>query len=363
MFQRLVLAAAVGALLSTGAAAQSSVTLYGRLNTTLERSKAPALDANGNPIFDPISEKFIERTSNDMRNNASRIGFKGVEDLGGGLKGLFLIEHGFDSDTGAQSQSRFWARESWVGLGGGFGRLRLGNMGATAAYYATADYVSLHNHDTGTSADAFYFYLGDPTNTISYNTPDIGGLVVEAQFGLKEAGQRHTVVLAANYDRGPIHLGAAYAKGPPDAYGADLASSFGGENTRASQLGLRALVDIGPFTLGGYYLRDELKFAVPGQPDDGIDRDSYRVSLMYTTGALELHGNLGIARELKGSSGGTLEDSRASQATLGANYNLSKRTKVYGFFTKLENKRSADYFTGVVGSDFTSLGLGVRHNF
>lgn len=108
--------AALATLATASAYAQSSVSIYGRMNVTLERQK------DGD-----VTDKVVQ-------NNASRIGFRGLEELGAGLRAGFLIEHGFSPDTGAQTQTAFWARKSNVFLEGPFGNLRLGNMGQTAAY-------------------------------------------------------------------------------------------------------------------------------------------------------------------------------------------------------------------------------------
>ena len=128
------------ALVGTSAAfAQSSVTLYGRVNTTVERQKDGDVSKTG------------------LFNNNSRFGFKGQEDLGGGLKAGFQLESGFDSSSGASDSRGFFARQSEVNLSGGFGMVRLGNF-MSESYYATADFISNHNHDTGSSADALYAY-------------------------------------------------------------------------------------------------------------------------------------------------------------------------------------------------------------
>ena len=123
---------AIAATLAAPAFAQSSVTVYGRLNVTLESRKINGLTDKG--VF----------------NNSSRIGFKGVEDLGGGLKAGFQLEHGFNPATGAAGGT-FWGRQSEANLSGAFGMIRLGNF-TSEAYFATADYISMHNHDTGISA-------------------------------------------------------------------------------------------------------------------------------------------------------------------------------------------------------------------
>ncbi len=337
--KRSIFLAALATLTSGAALAQSSVTVYGRLNVSAER------------------QKDGDTTLNVLQNNASRIGFKGTEDLGGGLKASFLIEHGFNADTGTQSQSAFWGRESWVGLEGAFGKVRLGNVGfGTAAYFATADYISMHNHDTGTSSDAFYLYPGAPlTNVIAYATPNVAGFTAEAQFGLKESTKtKNTFVLAGNYDAGPLHLGASYVSAPTG-----LLTPPASDNSK--EFGIRGLYEMGPFTVGAYYINNKL--------DDGagnsLKRNAVRVSAMYAMGASEFHVNVGKAGDFKAN--GTSLDDGATQFTLGYNYNLSKRTKVYGFYTQVSNQGDAVtggvYNVSTPGTKFSSLALGMRHNF
>ena len=338
--KRSLFLAAVATLAGTSAMAQSSVTIYGRLNTSVERQKQVTIDTETLAVS--------EQTVTALQNNASRIGFKGSEDLGGGLRAFFLIEHGFSVDTGSAAGT-FWGRESNVGLEGSFGKVRLGNMGPTAAYFATADYISMHNHDTGTSSDAFYFYQGRANNMIAYTTPNFGGVSVEAQLGLAEnTAPKRTVVVAANYVGGPLHLGAAYVNGTDN-------SGFGGEEGK--QFGLRALYEMGPFTAGAYFINDKIRDTVGNE----LKRNSYRLSAMYAFGASEVHANVGKAAKLK-ANGNSLDGSDATQTTLAYNYNLSKRTKVFAFYTKLSGD-GADGYAALTGGVKSSLAAGVRHNF
>ena len=339
--KRSLFLAAVATLAGTSALAQSSVTIYGRLNTSVER------------------QKDGDTTITALQNNASRIGFKGSEDLGGGLKASFLIEHGFNVDTGAASggAAGFWGRESWVALEGNFGRVRLGNMGPTAAYFATADYISMHNHDTGTSSDAFYLYPGDVRNTIAYNSPSFSGVTFEAQVGLAEStNPRKTIVLAANYVGGPLHLGASYVTAPNGPVALGFTS-----NDKNNELGLRALYEMGPFTVGAYFIRNKAEDSL----GNDATRNAYRLSGMYTMGVSEFHLNFGSAGAFK--SGGTTVVDKATQFTAGYNYNLSKRTKVFAFYTQVNNKgdnvTGGDYYVSTPGTKFSSLAAGVRHNF
>ena len=201
------------------------------------------------------------------------------------------------------------------------------------AYLATADYVSMHNHDTGSSSDALFGGFQLParqSNSISYTTPSFSGLTVEVAQSLREnvAGAQNQTDIAANYDAGPLHLGAGYQK-------------FGDNKL----LALRALYEFGAVTLGGYYERDD--FVIQG------DRNNFRVAAMYTLGASEFHANVGSAGKFS-----KVADSKAQQYTLGYNYNLSKRTKVYGYVTRVN-----DSAAGIYGGDFNSTAVGIRHNF
>jgi predicted porin len=314
-----LIVAAVSALAATGALAQSSVTVYGRLNTSLEEQKN--INANGSQSV--------------MQNNASRLGFKGVEDLGGGLKAEFLLEHRFNSDTGTQTGGAFWAGDAYVGLSGGFGAVKLGRL-TSAAYYATADYISMHNHDTGTSEDKLYTYLGVNTNSIAYTTPSLGGFTAEVSMSAAEGPNKNNKVfgLGVNGAVGKLQLGFGYEKNDGD---------------KDNQFAIRGLYEMGALTLGAYYQRSDV--AVVGT------RDAYRVSAMYAMGASEFHVNLGMADDWS-----NVNNSDATQYTLGYNYNLSKRTKVYGFYTVVDNGAGLTYF-GQNGKKASSMAVGVRHNF
>ena len=320
------------ALLAAGAvSAQSSVTIYGRVNTSAEQQENIAVAGK---------QKVLQ-------SSASRIGFKGSEDLGGGLRANFILEHGFNSDTGTAGAS-FWGRQSEVNLAGGFGMLRLGNF-ISEAYFATADYISMHNHDTGTSEDKLYAYIGRNTNKIAYRTPEfVKGLTLEVAGTLGEGGGRKsTYDVAANWSLGALQLGAGYEN-------ADVGS------TKVNQFALRALFEAGPLVFGVYAQRDE-----NGYGANLGTRNTVRGSMAYNFGANELHLNYGRAGDYSKLSG-----SKADQFTVGYNYNLSKRTKVYAFYTQVDNG-TLNYFGAGVRETATStrfkdpraVALGVRHNF
>ena len=304
-------AATLLALATGGAQAQGSTEIYGRLNLSAERQDLDGTKNSG--IFD----------------NSSRIGFRGTEDLGGGLKAGFVLEHGFNADTGSIAGGNwvgaFWGRESTLSLSGSFGTLRFGNMPASEAYFATADYVSMHNHDTGSSADALYGFVsvGQLTSAIAYTSPTIEGLRFDVQYGLKEGNARpdSPLSVAAVYDAGPLHLGFGY-------------EGFDGNKSTA----VRALYEMGAITVGGYVEK--------GSGDTRYT--NFRLAGMYTMGVSEFHLNFGKRGDTN-----DVDGTDADQFTLGYNYNLSKRSKLYGYYTKLS----------VGSADFSSYAVGMRHNF
>jgi predicted porin len=308
--KKIALVAAIAAI-AAPAFAQSSVTLWGRINTSVESQKVGTGD-----------RKVV------VQNNSSRLGFKGQEDLGGGMKVSFKLEHGLNSDSGlATGGSTFWNRESSIQLSGGFGAVRMGKW-TSGAYYATADYISMHNHDTGTSSDNLYSFVGTAsTNKIGYFTPTVNGFSAELAFHAGEGVDKRAFDLSANYDQGPMHLGAGYTK-----------------QGNQKQIAARGLYEMGAFTFGAYVQRETV---------DGLKYSSRtigRLAGMYALGASEFHINYGGSK-----AGGTLQSAGAKQYTLGYNYNLSKRTKVYGFYTAEDSK--------INSRDFSSLAAGIRHNF
>jgi len=307
-----ITALAAIALLAGAAQAQSSVTVYGRMNLTVENQKA------GDSAAKTV-----------LQNNSSRWGLKGSEDIGGGLKAGFQLESGVTADTGGAA-ANYWGRQAEVNLSGSFGTLRLGQM-TSEAYYATADYISNHNHDTGTSSDALYAYVGRNGNKISYRLPSMAkGMSLEFATSLKEGGANNTFDVAWNYAVGGLQLGAGYEK-----------------NGDATQAAFRAFYMAGNLGFGGYVQRDDDAWGVKG------GRTNVRLVGMAVAGANEFHLNIGRAGKV-----GNVSDSDALQYTLGFNHNLSKRTKLYAFFTKVDDGKA-----GVYGGDFRSVAGGLRHNF
>lgn len=314
------LAACGLAALSTSAFADSNVSVYGRVDTAIESIKNDSGRAHG------------------VNNSGSYFGFKGVESLGNGLKAGFIVESGFESDTGSNSSAdSFFNNRSELFIAGNFGTLRMGRF-LNPSYYAVADRASLHNEDYGITADALYAYIGNDANRLAYTSPTMHGLTLESSISLHErANGDHTdknaYDLAANYDRGNWSFGAGY-----------------GEHGDAKQYALRATWSQDAWTVSGYHQRSQ--DVVAGLKEKA---NTTRVAVAYAIGAGEVHANYGHANG-EGRA-------RAKQWTVGYNHHLSKRTKVYAFYSQLQNKDGADFGGLNTNEDRKSVSVGVRHHF
>ncbi len=331
--------AALSTLAAGGALAQSDVSFYGRANVSVESQKV------GN-----VSETaFVD--------NSSRFGIRARRDIAGGLKVGTTLEAATNLTTGS-TNSNLFAREASVFVGGDFGQVKLGKLPGSAAYFATADYVSNHNHDTGSSADGLWdaaaaFQL---ERAIGYTSPKMNGVVLEAQYGLKSgaaSGQTSTlttpspVSLAANYAVGALQLGLGHERGN-NAFTATTSDTM-------SATTARAFYSMGPLGFGGY---------VQKTSGTNADRTAIRLSAMYTLGQNEYHVNFGSAGDRA-----SVANTGAKQFTLAYNYNLDKQTKLFAFYTKVTNESGASYNPGRFvtgnsnGQDLSSFGAGVRYNF
>ncbi|MFN3295670.1 porin [Caldimonas sp.] len=306
MKKSLIALAVLGGL-AAAAQAQSSVTLYGRVDLGLKYG-----------LGDDITR--LEQGS------GSRLGVRGVEDLGGGLKALFNIEHRFKADTGA-ADSTFWAGRSVVGLEGGFGQVVLGREYTPARNIANR--ADPWGGDTVGKMEPILFGGILPTrqdNSITYSSPSFGGLRVQAQYALDEADTGEDFYgVNLSYGAGPLSLAYGYNKSGVD------------DNTWHL---VTAGYDFGAFRLVGAYGQ--------GTPETGADKHrSYMIGATAPVGAGEVKLAYGKLEEVDPDS------DVSSKFAIGYHYALSKRTTVY--FDVANDRELSDHKTGV---DF-----GLKHNF
>ena len=335
---------ALAVLAASGAAmAQSSVTLYGVAD-------AAVTYVNGLDNWTGLDSGA---------NKTSRLGFRGVEDLGGGLKANFVLEGGFNLDagdgkSGGATDSGFqFKRQSTVGLAGNFGEVRLGRE-LTAAFKATGRYDVFGSVGLGYSrlwadgavADANANATAVTTNVrvsnmVTYVSPDFTGFKVGLNYGFGETtnGNSDSSYLGAGlmYDNGPLSLGLG------------LERLNNGLNSDATS-------DIDAWSLGGSYDFGVVKL-LGGYRASTVDRAAGENKRNGAYVAVTAPVGPGLVRasynryENKYNGG----KDKADQLSVGYVYGLSKRTSVYGTYSYLKQK---DFNGGVPAAAMYTLGTG-----
>lgn len=359
---------ALAALAASGVAmAQSSVTLYGVLDTGVSYFKG---------------DDSVYGLTKTGGNTNSRLGFRGVEDLGNGLKATFDLEAGFNVDdgtgylgkNGSNDTGLQFRRTSTVGLEGAFGTVRLGRE-LTASYRAVSRYDVFN--DTGAGASLAWNATNngyDPRvdNAITYYTPVFSGFKAGLNYGFgekQEARDSRYIGAGATYDNGPISAGLGYER-QNNANVSNAADRLGVPNNSAQLLSnldnttwqLGASYNFGVAKLAGFYKDTKYKDVASGS------------SSKFKTFGLGVSAPVGAAGEVRASYNDyKLSDDggKAQQVSLGYVHNLSKRTALYGTYAYLKNKDGLAFqLNGAMagaglenGEKQHGLQLGVRHAF
>ncbi|OFA07956.1 outer membrane porin protein 32 precursor [Janthinobacterium sp. HH107] len=342
--------------------AQENVQLYGRLNVALE-----ALHSSG-------SGDSVQRVS----NNRSVLGFRGSEDLGGGWQALFQVEGTLAPDSGAGSLA---ARDTRVGIAGPWGTLFGGNWtlpynSATSAldpfYPTTAGYMSLMgngsaSNDSNTSNT--YSFDRRQQNSLHYWSPPWQGWSLRVARGMgkeRPASGAHPALTSAAliYDGGALYATLAQ-EDHHDYQGRGLTD-------RGSKLAIAWRIDSATQLAVAV---ESLRYATP---TGELRRRTAYFSATRQFGPHDLRFGLAHAQS---ASGGALETigtvragtgTGATHATAGYDYQLSKRSSLYAYYTRLANGSNgvADFAinslgrdTGAAGATLSGVALGVRHNF
>lgn len=298
------------AALGLAAAAQADVTIYGKLDAGFRKSIG--------------SEDREIATSGD-----SRIGFKGTEDLGGGLSAFFGMEHRFFPDTGVQDGDMFWKGYSKVGLSGAFGTVGLGRQ-YTAAFLMVQNKVDPFAGDTVAQVRDVAMRVGGITkvrvnNSVAYDFA-AGGFKVGATVA--EAAGNGTGV-----DHKPMSLAASYATGP-------FFAAAGFENPagdKDKQWNLAFGYKVGPVDLTAGY--------ADGTTNADLEAKGYALGMNWAVGTMDIKAAYGVQR-VDG-------ETTVQKLGLGLHYNLSKRTTIYadvGHDSKAATEK-------------TGYDLGIRHWF
>jgi predicted porin len=327
-----LLALAVLGAFAGVASAQSSVSMYGTIDLNGKYVKNDGTDARYSLSQDGI--------------NSSQLGFKGTEDLGGGLKAGFDLIAGVNADTGT-TNSKFFNRRAVIKLSGSFGEVRLGRD-YTPTFWNYTIFDAFGTNGLGDSSHVVSSF--QPTfvradNAVQYFLPaGLGGIYGQAMVAAGEG------VNTGKYNG----LRIGFAAGP-----FDIAGAYGESNTsnKAKSANIGASYDLGFLKLMGYYA--EVK--VPGQK-----QESFSISGIVPIGQGEIHAGYSVGKLT------TPTSFKSDQFALGYVYNLSKRTAVYSTVSLLKNKDNATNSVAggtsigalpTVGGKSQGAEFGIRHFF
>ncbi len=369
--QKKIIALAVAALASSAAFAQTNVTVYGIADASITATSTLGDEGAATQTVYKVNSGTL---------STSRIGFKGVEDLGNGLKALFTLEYGLAIDearpVGYSTTTSATARQQFVGLTGGFGTVVAGHLQTTgldftlagSALGASSSLGATNVVETGSgglmaSANTHQISAqagGRHQNAVAYISPSFGGLTiaynharVTESANTTGTSDTHGQLLSASYANGPITAGAIFTRVTQPGE-ASVAPNI-------TEWGLRAGYDFQVVKLQATYQRAKVQ---------EVDADSkWVVSVSAPVGAkaavIAEYAHVGV--------NSTAGDDNVNAATLAATYSLSKRTTAYAGYNSISRNNGVNvtvtgYQNGpaanlVSGADTGTFVVGMNHKF
>jgi predicted porin len=358
--QKKLIALAIAGLVSAPAFAQSNVTIYGIADAYV------GFGSHGDNDVAAVQSGGL---------SGSRLGFRGTEDLGNGLKAVFTLEQGFNIDDGSGLGNA--SRQAFVGLGGSWGTVSLGRQYAPgydfqydAVLSSAISPQAILSGDAGSTiapnSDARW------NNSIAYNG-SFSGLKVRAIYAMSAGESTETTAaapgvwsdpsdddrfgLGLEYGNGPLKVGAVY-------------------HYIKDSVGTVATDDQTEWLVGGSYNFGFLTLAASYQDAEAIDNvrgadgDLWQVGVIVPVGAA---GNVHVAYgELDADNVIGTQSAKAKSYTLAYTHALSKRTTAYAGWNRTDNDTGLDF--GAI-NDLDKTGLrnggeeadlfvvGVRHAF
>jgi predicted porin len=398
-----VLAVAIGAALAAPAFAQSSnVTLYGRINTAIESNHT----GNGGSEV-------------SMQSYSSRLGVRGVEDLGGGNKAVFGLETQLASDGGNASSPFTALRNAYVGLDtGSTGRLVMGrldaavlaplynqissvmdfvgydtqanafvmangrnlgaytagtsNAGSNGAIAANTGGVLAPNSSNSTGQnDSTFAAVQRVSNAFGYQVK-LGNVDVQARLALNgpndvvpgntgATGENNArnFEAVANYKLGKLTLGGGFEKASYSKVVASTAPVTEANAKAAFDSRFQAVAgyDFGVAKVGALFARNRIDATTAGRDDSG---NEYGLSAtLPLTPKADLVANYGRRDLLTNDpiTAANPANAKRTQAAIGARYNLSSRTQAYAVYNRTDSNDK------ISNNEVKTIAVGLRHNF
>lgn len=341
-----ILVTAIGAAMTAGygLVAQADVKVYGAAQVEIARvtndepAGGSAVAFNGNSV--PADS---ERTMM-VDNKRGRVGVAVSEDLGAGLQGIAKFEWNLDTtdNVDGPASTPFAPRDSWVGMKGGFGTLRLGRSGSPYKQSGTAldpfvtttlearNNFGMSGNRTGGVLNAHNSFQSDG---VFYTTPNLGGLYVDVYYGVDQTSATNDdVSVVAGFKTGALNLFAGYNQDNTPTAAKPTATKIGGQ------------FKFGPNTLSAQYEQTDLDTGPAGEID-----------WLFLSYQLKM-GNTTLVAQ-----GGQAESDDSSvdgqYLALGAVYNFSKTFRVFTGYRQTEEEGAP------VTRDDNVITVGMRKDF
>jgi len=337
MKKSLLALAVLGVFAGEALAQSSSVTLFG------------IIDLNGRSVKNGSNDALRQMSQDGI--NSSRLGFRGVEDLGGGMSAGFWLEGAMNPDTGT-SGGQSWQRRSTVSLLGGWGEIRLGRD-YTSGFWNTTIFDPFGTNGVGAFTNVSINALGSngggtyvrSNNTVGYFLPgNLGGLYGQAQISAPEnvSGTKQTS-FRVGYAAGPFNVAVS------------------AQTTKAAPADWKHNNLAGSYNFGFANLMAQYDT----QKSGARKQATWLIGAVVPMGQGELH----VAYDKVDQSGGGFDNADANQIAVGYVYNLSKRTAMYGNYSRISNDNAQAAFVVGTGNGSaanaksTGYEVGLRHAF
>jgi predicted porin len=349
------IACAVLVLACGAARAQTNVTVYGVVDAGIKYDNS----ASG-------AGTWSESSGNRL---GSRLGFRGTEQLGDGLRVAFTLESGFNPDDGSLNNGgRLWGRQAWVGLEGGFGNAYLGRQ-YSSTYLALKAIDPFHNQEAGNGQRVYGYGLGqvDPIsradNAVTYQTPAVAGWYVrggykfgESANGVRTNGSKFVGVVhdagawvmhVSWQDSDGVPLGAATSQ-----LGGIVASTgLGSSTVRAKNAFAGVVYNLGFMKVHAGY--GDTRLTASGDAD--IRNTLLGVTVPVPTGTVIASWDRNDVRDLA--------EGVSQQVGIGYSYRLSKRTDLYTSASWTRNDSQVALNAYRKGASEHEFRAGIVHSF
>ncbi len=378
MQKKLIALAVASAISAPAFADNANFTFYGRADVSYDyiNTGDGSAAANG-------TTKVSGAKKGNVSSNVSRFGFKGAEDLGGGLAAIWQIEQ--QVNINGTGTSTFATRNSFAGLKGDFGTVLMGKHDTPYKLStrkldvfgdSIADNRSLLGGISATATvtqpglvTAASSFDGRQNNVLAYISPAMAGFTVAAatvnlsQDNKTDAQAKDSAFsIAGMYDAAPFYGAVAYEV---HTLKSNVGATTKGDSESAAKAGFGFTMDA--FNIGVVYEKTSDKLGLAGAKL--YAHNAYYVAGKYSfgTSAVKLaYGKLGDV--------GSVKDTGATQVSVGYDYGLSKHTKLYAIYSRISNKNAASYgfsqSTSANGNSVNGFGgspsvlsLGMQTNF